>query len=263
MPTDGLMAFDKVATASKICNFIRRRAGRRLAVIGLSGGIDSAVTAELTVRALGKERVLAVVMPDWSATPREDADDAISLAEEMKVRCKVVDITDVSRSLVELASAGEIKRDQVAEGNVRARLRMTILYYFANSQGGIVVGSGDRSELLIGYFTKYGDGGVDLLPLGCLYKTQVRELARWLGIPRRIIEKRSSPRLWQGQTAEGELGLSYEEIDNILFRLIDLKMSGDEIAREMGSEYAKKAEIVARMVRESAHKRRMPPIPNI
>ncbi|RWX73836.1 MAG: NAD synthetase [Candidatus Methanosuratincola subterraneus] len=255
--------FDAELVASKICDFIRARVGGRGAVVGLSGGIDSAVTAALSARGLGREKVLGLVMPDSAATPDEDVKDAKAMAESIGIRYRTIDITQASKLITELASAGCEFKDKVAEGNVRARLRMTILYYVANSEGRIVIGSGDKSELMIGYFTKYGDGGVDLLPLGCLYKTQVRELARHLGIPRKIVEKESSPRLWKGQTAESELGISYEDIDLILYRFLDLRMSKEDVARDLGPNYAAKVEKVVRMVRESAHKRRMPPVPKI
>jgi len=263
MPEVCLTDFDAEFVASKISEFIRRRAGGRRAVVGLSGGIDSAVAAALSARGLGKEKVLALLMPDSAATPKEDVNDATALAESLGIPYRKIDITDASKAVSDLASAGCERKDIVAEGNVRARLRMTILYYVANSEGRIVIGSGDRSELMIGYFTKYGDGGVDLLPLGCLYKTQVRELARHLGIPQMIIMKESSPRLWKGQTAESELGISYEEIDTILYRLYDLRMKKEEIVEDLGPDYAAKVERVRRMVRESAHKRRVPPVPKV
>ncbi|MEJ5293157.1 MAG: NAD+ synthase [Candidatus Methanosuratincola sp.] len=263
MPSGCIAYFDAELVASKICDFIRARVGKRGAVVGLSGGIDSSVAAALSVRGLGREKVLGLVMPDSAATPDEDVKDAKAMAESLGIRYRTIDITQASKLVTELASAGGKSKDKVAEGNVRARLRMTILYYVANSEGRIVIGSGDKSELMIGYFTKYGDGGADLLPLGCLYKTQVRELARHLGIPRKIIEKESSPRLWKGQTAESELGISYEDIDLILYRFLDLRMSKEDVARDLGPNYAAKVEKVVRMVRESAHKRRMPPVPKI
>ncbi|MEM2124850.1 MAG: NAD+ synthase [Candidatus Methanosuratincola sp.] len=258
-----LTGFNAELATSKICEFIRSKVGQRRAVVGLSGGIDSAVAATLSVRSLGREKVLALVMPDSAATPKEDVNDAIALAESLGIDYRTIDITQASKTITEIASAACERKDKVAEGNVRARLRMTILYYVANSEGRIVIGSGDRSELMIGYFTKYGDGGVDLLPLGCIYKTQVRELAKHLGIPQRIIRKESSPRLWEGQTAESELGISYEDIDTILYCLFDLRMKKHEIVRELGPNYAAKVERVIRMVRESTHKRRVPPAPKV
>ncbi len=263
MPVSPLIDFDTEYVASKICEFIRTKVRDRGAVIGLSGGIDSSVAVTLSVRALGKEKVLALVMPDSSATPSEDTEDARELAMRLGIRCRTIDITKVSENLTEIASAGCEKKDRIAEGNVRARVRMTTLYYIANSEWGMVVGSGDRSELLIGYFTKYGDGGVDLLPLGCLYKTQVRELARNLGLPQKIIQKKSSPRLWRGQTAEGEIGISYKEIDAILYRIVDLRMKKDEIVRELGPGSAVNIEKITDMIRDSAHKRRGPQIPKL
>ncbi|MCD6095129.1 MAG: NAD(+) synthase, partial [Thermoprotei archaeon] len=146
-----------------------------------------------------------------------------------------------------------------ANGNLKARIRMCLLYYYANVNNALVIGSSDKSEILIGYFTKYGDGGVDLLPIGDLYKTQVRQLAIGLGVPKKIAYKPSSPRLWPGHMAEDELGLSYEEIDIILYAYHDLGLSEDEIVQRCNVS-ADKVKRVISMVRNSEHKRKMPPI---
>jgi len=171
-------------------------------------------------------------MPDSYVTPKEDIDDAMTIANMYNIETKNIEITD----FVELFLRKLGRTNLVTEGNLRARIRMIILYYFANAENRIVIGSGDRSELAIGYFTKYGDGGVDLLPIGYLYKTQVKLLANYLGIPKKIIEKESSPRLWPGQTAREELGMGYDEIDIILYYYLDLKYKVDDIIRITGIE---------------------------
>ncbi len=224
------------------------------AVIGISGGIDSAVAAYLTVEALGSRRVMGVIMPDLRVTPESDFLDAKTIAEELSVETRVVDIAPVHGIFMK-----NLAPNKLAEGNLRARIRMSLLYYFANSTNRLVVGTGDRSELMIGYFTKFGDGGVDLLPIADLYKTEVRKLGEVLGVSRRIISKRSSPRLWPGQTAEGELGMSYETMDSVLKMYFDHKLS----ARTISSRLKIEVSIIQNLVshyHETRHKREMPPI---
>jgi len=150
----------------------------------------------------------------------------------------------------------------ISNGNLRARIRMTILYYYANLKNLLVCGTGDKSEILLGYFTKYGDGAADLLPIADLYKTQVRGLARKLDLPKSIVEKPSSPRLWPGQMAEKELGATYDEIDQILYLYVELGKKVDEIIDQTGIESEKVRSIVERF-RKSEHKRRLPPIAKI
>jgi len=212
--------------------YVLEEAGKRGGVVGVSGGVDSAVAAVLTARALGAENTLLLVLPS-AATPREDIEDAMRVAEVAGVperNIEVIDIEPLLRSFDErLGSMTPVER-----GNVAARIRMIILHQRGYRRGYLVVGSGDKSELLIGYFTKYGDGGVDVMPLGSLYKTWVRQLALHLGIPERIALKPSSPRLWPGQTAEGELGLSYEVIDEVLYLVFDRGLEPSEAAREAG-----------------------------
>ena len=181
----------------------------RGAVVGLSGGIDSAVTAALCKRALG-ENVLGVVMPCESA--RRDEEDAMHVAIKLGVPTVTVSLDKTFNALAEALSAAP----GLARANLKPRLRMAALYHYANTMSYMVVGTGNRTELMVGYFTKYGDGGVDILPLGGLYKTQVRALARELGMPRRIIEKPPSAGLWEGQTDEGELGITYVDLDRAL-----------------------------------------------
>src|SRR3970282_94481 len=149
--------------------------------------------------------------------------------------------------------------ERVPEGNLLARIRMTLLYYHSNLLNRIVLGTGDRSEALIGYFTKYGDGGVDALPIGGLYKTQVRALGKYLGLPANIVEKKSSPRLWLGQEAEADIGLPYDSIDKILFCIFDEKRSPQETAKITGNT-AKEVESVLKMHKASMHKGAPPEI---
>jgi len=188
------------------------KSGGRGAVLGLSGGVDSAVVGALAKRALD-ERVLTVLMPCHSDP--DDADDAALVARELELPTATVDLTSVYDALVvELGKAApDLPAHRPATANLKPRLRMTTLYAFANLLDYRVLGTDNLDELTVGYFTKYGDGGVDLLPLGSLTKGEVRDLARELGVPRRIIEKPPSAGLWAGQTDEGEMGLTYEHLD--------------------------------------------------
>jgi len=250
--------YEEVAEAVR--GFVRsmvRSARKQGVVVGLSGGVDSSVTAKLCVEALGRGGVRALIMPDAEVTPRRDVEDALRLAEDLGVEHFVVDIGGAVKKIVE--GHPYRSRDVRAEGNVRARVRMIMLYYAANVLDMLVAGTGDRSELLLGYFTKYGDGGVDILPIGGLYKTQVSALGRHLGLPSSIVEKPSSPQLWRGQTAEGELGISYEVIDPILHGLYDLGLSVGEVASQVGVDVGV-VERLKSMVEASQHKRSLPPI---
>jgi NAD+ synthase len=215
-------------------SFIRRKvreAGARGVVVGLSGGVDSAVVATLCAMALGKKRVTALIMPESETTGKRDMEDAVRVAKILNVKYYIIDFSLVYREFkMVLPTFGEGAR--IPNGNLRARIRMCILYYFANSRNLLVAGTGNRSELKMGYFTRYGDGGVDFLPIGGLYKTEVKRLAEELGVPNEIIRKKPSPNLWEGQTAEGELGISYSKLDRILMRIG--KENDRAIARELG-----------------------------
>ncbi|MCD6312221.1 MAG: NAD+ synthase [Thaumarchaeota archaeon] len=236
-------------------------AGRRGVVVGLSGGLDSSVVCTLAVKALGSENVHGLIMPDRRVTPEEDVEDAVMLAEKLGVYHQVVELDQIYDSF---SRAMRFYRDEagIPNANLRARIRMIILYYYANLNGLLVCGTGDKSEIMLGYFTKYGDGGVDILPIGDLYKTQVRELARRLNLPRRIVKKPSSPRLLPGQTAEGEIGATYDEIDQILYLHFDRGLSLDEVEKKTGIDRRKIDAVVAR-VHANEHKRRLPPIARI
>jgi len=248
----------------EICLFIRsvvEEAGVRGLVLGLSGGVDSSVTAYLAVKALGPEKVKALIMPDHRATPKSDVEDAWMIAESLGIEAREVDIASMCDAIVE-GHPYKSKDDMVAVGNVRARVRMILLYYAANTMNMMVCGTGDKSEIMIGYFTKYGDGGVDILPIGDLYKTDVRGLAKHLGIPEKIAMKPSSPRLWPGQTAEGELGVSYDIIDPILYLIYERGFKPEEAAARVEVSLDTVTAIMRR-VEASKHKRSMPPFPAI
>jgi len=184
-------------------------------VAGMSGGLDSSVLAVLCHRAF-PQNMLGVLMPCYSS--QEDDEHALAVASQFSIPTKVVVLNPVFDALLKAlpGDGAEPSVSRLAKANLKVRLRMLTLYYFANQFKYIVAGAGNRSELAVGYFTKYGDGGVDILPLGNLVKGQVRELANFLGIPQPIINKPPSAGLWQGQTDEGELGLSYEELDRYL-----------------------------------------------
>nr|WP_245534198.1 NAD+ synthase [Thermofilum pendens] len=237
--------------------YVREYAGKRAGVVGVSGGVDSAVVAFLTARALGPENTYCYVLPSF-ATPKEDVEDALRVIEALGLpdgNWEVISVDPILKSFEEVL--GEM--DRVARGNVMARIRMIILHEKAYAHNALVIGTGDKSELLLGYFTKYGDGGVDVLPIGGLYKTHVRQLARYLGVPERIVEKPSSPRLWPGQTAEGELGAPYELVDSVLYLRFEKWLPEERIAEELGVEVGVVKRILE-MVKRSQHKRMMPEV---
>ncbi len=258
-----LTNIDYEYVASKITEFTRKiveESGAAGVVVGLSGGVDSSVTACLMTRALGKSKVVGVIMP-YRTTPPEDVEDARHIAESLGIEYYTVDITGIRDAFAHAIPIFD-ESHRIACGNLLPRIRMTILYYFANKMNLLVAGTGDKSELLIGYFTKYGDGGVDFLPIGDLYKTQVRHLALRLGLPQRIAFKPSSPRLWPGHLAEEELGTRYDDIDVVLFALFDLGLPIEKAAEETGKPVELVRLVWYRHVK-SRHKRTMPPTPGL
>ena len=239
-------------------SFIRRtvrEAGAKGAVLGLSGGIDSAVVGALCVKALGKEKVTVLIMPS-DFTPAADTEDAKALASNWGVRTYLTNISPIAQAL---SGTFGFDAGKIPMANIQARVRMVLNYFVANSFGLLVAGTGDKSEDLLGYFTKFGDGGVDLLPIAHLYKTQVRELGRRLGLPERVVIKPASPQLWPGQTAAQELPADYDRLDPLLCYLFDSKLSLTAAAKKacVGADVAR---AVMKLHRSSAHKRRTPPM---
>ena len=245
------------------------------AVLGLSGGLDSSVVAMILVNALGREKIMGVLLPDGEVTDSKDMDDAIHLADKMEFKTKKYDVSSLVSAFVqqdpEIADRGRggEYRYGIQYGNLKARVRMIKLYEVSQLMPGrsVVVGTTDKSEWLMGYFTKHGDGGVDLEPILNVYKTQVIELAEELGIPMGIISKKSSPNLVPQMTAEKELGFSYEELDLILATVFDengKKMSIQSSKEILSNNYGINSLTVDKVlekIRGTAHKRQMPPSP--
>jgi NAD+ synthase len=227
----------------KIVSWIKRQvraAKAKGVVLGLSGGLDSCVVAVLARKALGAKNVLALMLPCHSHSG--DMADAKLLARRFGIRTKAVDITKAYDGLIGILPVA----DRMTQANIRPRLRMIVLYYFARKLKFLVCGTSNKSELVAGYFTKFGDGASDILPLGRLYKTQVRALAKEIGIPQRIIDKAPTAGLWPGQTDEGEMGITYSELDEIAARLE--KKQAQRLSKA-------KVDKVKKMMRCSQHKR--------
>lgn len=239
--------------------FIREelgKAGFKKALVGLSGGLDSAVCAALAARALGPKNVLGLILPYGKSFP-QDAKDAQALARRLGIRRRVLDISPMVDAYFRMAPT----QNRTQRGNKMARERMSILYDFSVREKALVLGTSNKTELLIGYGTLHGDLACAVNPLGDLYKTQVRQMAKHLRLLEDILKKRPSAGLWPGQTDEKEIGLSYQELDEILYRLVDLRQSQAELAAQ-GFE-RKKIERIARLIKNSEFKRRMPPIAKI
>ncbi|OGX15975.1 MAG: NAD(+) synthetase [Omnitrophica WOR_2 bacterium RBG_13_41_10] len=233
---------------NKIMRWIRKQledSRTKGIVLGLSGGIDSAVVAALTKEAIGKKKILALILPIHSQN--QDLKDAKLLAKALGIKAITIDLSKIYRNLIKILP----KASALARANLKPRLRMITLYYFANKLKFLVCGTGNKSEIMAGYFTKYGDGAADILPLGDLLKSQVRNLARNLNIPEYIIRKTPTAGLWPGQTDEQELGISYQELDDILLRL------------KKGQKQVQPPYLVARVksrIKTSEHKRRLPKV---
>lgn len=236
-----------VELTQKLVLWIREKvlaAGCKGTVLGMSGGIDSSVLAILCQRAF-PQSTLGVIMPCFSS--EDDKAHALLVAKKFGIPTTEVVLdnifTALLQSIPELKASSELNR--LAQANLKSRLRMVVLYYIANQFRYLVAGSSNRSEIAVGYFTKHGDGGVDIMPLGSLVKRQIQELAAYLGVPQPIIDKSPTAGLWPGQTDEGEMGFAYEELDGYLLT----GKASAEVKRKIES-----------MIAASAHKRALPPI---
>ncbi len=257
---------DAEAMSSAAVEWLRQQfqaSGADACVLGLSGGIDSATVCGLATLAVGPEKVIGVIMP--SASNPDDAVQAGKVAAAFGVRTITIDLTIIAKTfqtmmpsqpalnalgLIDPDAPDLESRAQLATANTRPRLRMTTLYYVANLVRGVVLGTGNKSEAMIGYFTKYGDGGVDLLPIIGFFKYQVRAIAAHIGVPQSVIDRPPSAGLWDGQTDEDEIGLTYEVLDETLEAILSGNTSGidpDVLAKAQG------------MIASSEHKRR--PVP--
>ncbi|NYT00106.1 MAG: NAD+ synthase [Methanocellales archaeon] len=248
----------------KITDFIRtnvEKANATGAVLGLSGGVDSSLTAFLSVQALGSENVLGILLPENSITMEDDVEDALRIVKKLGIDHKIVEISGII-DVFAYNIPNYNHNARVCNGNLKARTRMCILYYYANLLNRLVIGTCNRTEILLGYGTKYGDAGADMLPLGDLYKTQVKELAAYIEVPEQIIQKTPSAGLWVGQTDEKDFGISYELVDAILKKRIDEGKRYIEIKKELGlsSETIKR---ILKRIEENKHKREAAPIPKV
>lgn len=229
---------DLNATEERILSFIResvRAANARGLILGISGGIDSAVSAALAVKALGRENVLGLLLPCESSST--DLEDALLLVERLGIRHKIIDLTGTYRAF--LKDSDVEAEANLSYANIKPRLRMTALYFHGALEGYLVLGTSNKSELVTGYLTKYGDGGVDIEPLSDLLKREVYQLAERLGIPEPIIRKAPTAGLISGQTDEEELGFRYEDLDRFI---------------ESGEGTPEVAERILKLYRASRHK---------
>jgi NAD+ synthase len=232
-------------------------AGAEGAVLGLSGGIDSTTVGYLAVEALGADSVHGLVMPSVVNT-EDNMSDAEWVAQELGITYDVVEIQPIAEAFFE--AFPEAEDDRTAAGNVYVRTRAVMNYFVANYENKVVLGTGNRSEALTGYFTKYGDQAVDCNPIGNLYKQQVRQLAASLGVPEELVAKTPSAEMWAGQTDEAEMGLDYDTLDAILALHVDGPLSTAATVRHLDVTEAQ-IERVVELYERSAHKRSMPPAP--
>ncbi len=261
--TTSSLDIDFSEAEKRISRFIKEyveNAGAKGIVLGLSGGIDSGTIAALSSRAIGGDKVLGLMLPEEENFSQNDINDAKIVAEKFDLQTQICDMSDVLGCLYKAIPVFD-QKDRVCKGNLKARTRMIYLYYYANKFNRMVCGSSDKSETMMGYFTKWGDAAADLTPIMDLYKTQVRKLAIHLGIPKELALKPSTPALWPAQFAETELGIKYETLDLILYGL-EKFMTTDEIADQLSIQKPIVTVVKSRWL-ANEHKRRMPLAPKI
>lgn len=242
-----------------LTTFIREELAKfsfKKGILGLSGGLDSSVCAILAAKAMGPRNVIALIMP-YKDTFSQDVRDAMKMAKILKIQKKVIDISPMVDTYFEKYPT----LNRVQKGNKMARERMSILYDFSAREKALILGTSNKTELLLGYGTIHGDMACAINPLGDLYKTQIRQLAKHLKIPPRIQKKLPSAGLWKGQTDEAEIGMSYAEIDGILFRLVDERDSKEDVIAQ--GYQRKKVEKIISLIKNSEFKRKLPPIAKI
>jgi len=261
--TSNVLKLDLTSVEARIKRFIRdyvEKSGADGVVLGVSGGLDSSTTAALASLSLGGPKVSGIAMPEEETYNATDIQHVKLLAKKFGFHLEIIDISPPLKACFQSLPIYEAV-DKLSKGNLKARMRMIYLYYYANKLKRLVCGSSDKSEIMMGYFTKWGDGATDISPLMDLYKTQVRQLALHIGVPAEIVTKPSSPRLWPGQLAEEELGVKYETLDLILFGLEHF-MTPKEIARQLNLP-AKLVDDVKKRWLATEHKRRLPLTPKL
>ena len=255
--TPEVLDLDMSEVEKRLLSFIDdylKKTGARGIVLGLSGGVDSCIVAALSAKAIGGSRVLGLLLFEDETRTSKDVEDAILIAKRYRLKTETIDITAPLKSLYDSIPVFD-PSDKVSKGNMKARTRMIFNYYYANRLGKLVCGSSDKSETMMGYFTKWGDVAADIYPIMDLYKTQVRKLARHMEIPREISEKPSSPALWPNQLAEDELGVRYEQLDLVLYGL-ERFMKPEEIAGQLNIQKPLIERIRKRWL-DAEHKRRV------
>ncbi|MFG1390539.1 NAD+ synthase [Acidiplasma aeolicum] len=235
--------FNEDEVVEKIKTFLKSRLNGKIAVLGVSSGIDSSLVLKLLSVSINTNKIKAIFMPD-RFTRESDYDDIKALEDNTGIRIETINIEPVFSSYISILG----HTDKKIEGNLRSRIRATILYYFANQYNGLVIGTTNRTEYLLGYYTKFGDGACDIEPIEFLYKTDVRKISKYLGIPDSIINKKPSAGLWENQYDEDELSMPYHRVDQILIDIFDKNIRKDT------DDYKK----IIGIYNNSEHKRRMP-----
>ena len=244
---------------NELVEFLResfKKAGFSKAVLGLSGGIDSALVAYLLRDALGKENVLAIMMPYKSSNP-DSLNHAKLVIEDLGINSKTIEITD----MIDAYFKNEKEATSLRMGNKMARERMSILFDYSSKENALVVGTSNKTEIYLGYSTQFGDSACALNPIGDLYKTNIWDLSRYLKIPNELIEKKPSADLWEGQTDEQEMGLTYKEADQVLYRMLEENKTTEEVLAEGFNKDL--VDDIVRRINRSEYKRRMPLIAKI